>query len=242
MQIAVIGCGVMGSALARHFSKSHSVILCDRNSSKSEAVQKADVIVLAVKPKDLKTLVKEIGSLFQPHQIVISILAGTPVALLRDYFPKPILVRAMPNLPLICGEGVVGLAKTAELSLETKEQVSALCQGLGLLLWLSEDKLEGLSALAGSGPAFVFVLIEAMIDSGIFLGFTQAESQELVLKTIEGAVKLLRETGSCPTELKWKVASPGGTTISGLKALEEGGIRALLMNTFQATFLKAREL
>lgn len=258
MKVAVIGCGVMGSALARHFSKKHPVILSDRTCTKSaalakelggevylrqiDAIEKADLIILAVKPKDLKLVAKEIGGAFRSNQIVVSVLAGTPLKLLHQYFLQAKIIRAMPNLALTCGEGVIGFVDTPELSSGIKDEINTLFQGLGLLVWLSEEKLEGVSALAGSGPAFIFVLIEAMIDSGIALGFTQAESKELVLKTLEGAIKLLRETGSSPAELKWKVTSPGGTTIAGLKVLERGAIRGVLMETFQATYLKAEEL
>ncbi len=256
MKVAIIGCGVIGSALARHFTKNTSVILCDRTFAKStalakeigaqaadqpaQAIQEAEVVVLAIKPKDLKKFAEETSAFFKPHQIVVSVLGGTPFSMLRKYFPQPKIVRCLPNLPMLCGEGVIGFS--GEVPGDIKEKINQLFHGLGLLVWLTEEKLEGLSALAGSGPAFIYVIIEAMIDSGVFLGFPPHEAKELVLKTLEGSIKLLRETGASPAELKLKVASPGGTTISGLKALEEGGVRGALMRTYQATFQKAQEM
>ena len=147
MKIAVIGCGVMGSAFARFFAKTHSVILCDRTYAKSaalakelgaevysrhtDAIEKADLIILAVKPKDLKEVAKETGGVFHSHQILMSVLGGTSIALLKKYFPKPIIIRAMPNLALTCGEGVIGFVGTPELSLETKEQSMLFAKGWG---------------------------------------------------------------------------------------------------------------
>jgi pyrroline-5-carboxylate reductase len=250
MKVAIIGCGVIGSALAHHFAKKNSVILCDRTPAKSEALGKeigakavhkhtdaiaqADVVILAIKPKDLHKFAEEAVSAFKPNQILVSALGGTSIATLQRYFSDPKIIRCLPNIPMLCGEGVVGFVENGQL----KESIDQLFDGLGLLVWLSEEKLEGLSALAGSGPAFVYVLIEAMIDSGVYLGFTAHESKELVLKTLEGSIKLLRETGLTPAELKLKVASPGGTTIAGLKALEEGGVRGALMKTYEATLQK----
>ena len=258
MRIAIIGCGVMGSALARHFAKKHTVILCDHNHEKSralakelggesvsepaDAVAKAEMTILAIKPKDLNGFAISTAKAFTKDHLLVSILAGTPVSMLRQYFPHPLILRSMPNLALTCGEGIVGFVDTPEMTSEKKEKINELFHGLGLLPWLSEDKLEALSALAGSGPAFIFVLIEALIDGGIFLGFTEKESRDFVLKTIEGAVALLKSTGKHPAELKRKITSPGGTTIAGLKVLEESGVRGIMMNTLIATFLRAREL
>lgn len=254
MKVAIIGCGVIGSALAHHFAKKNSVLLCDRTPAKSQAlakeikgeavhkhtdaIQKADVVILAIKPKDLKKFAEEASSVFKPEQILISALGGTSLATLRKYFPVLKIVRCLPNIPMICGEGVIGFVENAEL----KEKINQMFHGLGLLVWLTEEKLEGLSALAGSGPAFIYVIIEAMIDSGVFLGFQAHEAKELVLKTLEGSIKLLRETGVSPAELKLRVASPGGTTIAGLKALEESGLRGALMKTYQATYQKAQNM
>ncbi len=254
MNLAIIGCGVIGSAFAHHFAKNSSLILCDRTLAKSQAlakevkgeatdkpadaIQKADVIILAIKPKDLKKFADESGRYFTSNQILVSALGSTRVATLRECFTKPQIIRCLPNIPMICGEGVIGFVENSEL----KEKITELFKGLGLLVWLGEEKLEALSALAGSGPAFVYVIIEAMIDSGVLLGFPAHEARELVLKTLEGSIKLLRETGLTPAELKLKVASPGGTTISGLKALEDGGLRATLMQTYQATLRKSQEM
>lgn len=258
MKVAVIGCGVMGSAFARHLSQKHSVLVCDRNEDKmgylareigaevastpAEAIEKAEMTILAIKPKDLATFARETSKSFGKGHILVSILAGTPLAVLKQSFPQPLIVRAMPNLPMTCGEGVIGFVESPDITVETKKQINDLFHGVGLLPWLSEERLESLSALAGSGPAFIFVIIEALMDGGIYLGFKQQESLNFVLKTIEGAVALLKSTNSHPAALKNQITSPGGTTIAGLKALEEGGVRAALMNTLIATFLKAKEL
>lgn len=258
MKIAIIGCGVIGSALARHFAHKHDVLLCDHTLEKSrqlaheiqakaydnpiKAIEQAEMVVLAFKPKDLASFAAENTQAFKPHHLLVSVLAGTSVALLQRYFPSPLIIRAMPNLPMICGEGIIGFVKTPELSSERRKRVENVFQGLGLLPWLSEEHLEALSAIAGSGPAFVFVIIEAMIESGMKLGFSAEQAREFVLKTIEGSVALLKATGKSPLELKTNVASPGGTTMAGLKVLEDHDIKDIIKKTYQATFLRAREL
>ena len=251
MQVTVIGCGVMGSALARHFSRCYSLILCDRNQNKTvalakelnaavcsdpvEAVQKSQITLLAIKPKDLRDFSKYVKGAFSKTHLLISILGATSLEVLRQAFPEPVLVRALPNLPVICGKGVVGFATEKEID---KKQIEDLFQGVGLLSWVSEPQLEALSALAGSGPAFIFVLIEAMMESGVFLGFKPEQALDLVLQTLEGSIALLKTTQKHPAALKLQVASPGGTTIAGLKVLEESSIRGALMNVFLATYLK----
>lgn len=257
MKIAIIGCGVIGSALARHFAHQHQVLLCDHSYEKSrslaqeigaeayeteiEAIELAEMVVLAFKPKDLAAFAAATAQAFKREHMLVSVLAGTSVSLLKQSFPSYI-VRAMPNLPLICGEGVIGFVETAEMTAQRKKNVEEIFQGLGLLCWLSEEHLEALSAIAGSGPAFVFVIVEAMIASGVLLGFSPQEARDFVLKTIEGSVALLKATGKSPLELKTQVASPGGTTMAGLKILEDRDIHKTLVDTYQATFLRAREL
>jgi pyrroline-5-carboxylate reductase len=257
VKIGIIGCGVIGSGLARHFAKTNQVILCDRNDEKSASlakeigaqacdhlklIEQSEMVILAFKPKDLTQFAHETAKTFTSQHILVSVLAGTSVTLLRQLFPLPVIIRAMPNLPLICGESIIGFVTTPEATAEGKKKIEKVFNGLGLLCWVSEDHLEGLSALTGSGPAFIFVLIEAMIDSGVFLGFTQQEARDFVLKTIEGSVALLKATGLSPADLKRKVAPPGGTTVTGLKVLEDRGIRGILLDTFRATFQRAREL
>jgi pyrroline-5-carboxylate reductase len=258
MKIAIIGCGVMGSALARHFALNNKLMLFDRSHDKTEllarevgaeaastptqAIESAEMVLLAFKPKDLAAFAKDEASSFKPGQIVVSILAGTSIALLKLYFPQQMIVRALPNLPLVCGEGVIGLTAAPEVSAKLQKSVVKIFNGLGLLKWLSEDHLEALSALAGSGPAFVLLIIQGMIDSGIALGLTPDEAYDLVLQTIEGSVALLKSEGRSPEELIRRVASPGGTTEAGLKVMRQSGITDILLKTYKATFLRAREL
>lgn len=258
MKVAVIGCGVMGRAFAAHFSKKHPVILFDHQKEKSDslakeieakssdsiqkAVQEADVVVLAVKPKDLSAVSQAASSAFSEKQIFVSILAGTSVEDLKKHFPKPHIVRAMPNLALICEKGVIGLVDTPSLEHEVKHKIDALLKGMGLVYWLPESKIDALTALAGSGPAFILVMIEAMMEGGVYMGFTSQEARELVLETMEGTVALLRAGKQHPAEIRAQIASPGGTTIAGLREMESSGVRAGIINTLLAAFKRSKEM
>lgn len=254
MKIGVIGCGAMGSAFARFLGKSHPLFLFDRNREKSEQLAKetggkscermdemakeSEVIVLAVKPKDLAIAAQSISTLVSQDKILISVLGGTSISALRKQFPSASIARTMPNLALTCGKGVIGLVEDPEMSKATRSIVDSLLKGMGLCVWLSEKKLDALSALAGSGIGFVFLLIEAMTEGGVYLGLNAQESRELVLQTFEGAVALLRQTGKHPAELKAQVSSPAGTTIEGLRVMEGKGVRGALMETLIACYQK----
>jgi pyrroline-5-carboxylate reductase len=258
MKVAVLGCGVMGMAFARHFAKKHPVILCDRDQAKTKAfakeigavfqekmdvaVREADVVLLAVKPKDLAEIAHATATAFAKEKILISILAGVPIAHLKKSFPSATIVRTMPNLALVSGQGVIGLAEDKHLTVPVKTTVDSLLEGVGLSAWMPEDKLEALTAISGSGIGFVLVMIEAMIDGGVHLGFTSQDAREFVLKTIEGTVALMRESGKHPAELKLNISSPGGTTIAGLKVMEEKGVRSGIIHTLIASYEKAIQM
>ncbi len=256
MKIVVVGCGVMGGALAKHFARTNEVQLYDHHKEKSEklaretgakvcenlteAAKESDLILLAVKPKDLTEAAKAMSA--AAKGIVLSVLAGTSLSTLKKHFSSASSVRLMPNLGLTCGEGVLGLTEDPALPEEVKHEVEALLKGLGLIVWLPESKIEALTPLAASGPAFVLVMIEAMIEAGIFMGFTAVEAQELVMKTIEGTVALLRSSKKHPAALKWDIASPAGTTIAGMKELEEQGVRAGIAAALMAAYRRNQVL
>lgn len=251
MKIVVIGCGIMGTAFARQFAKKEQVILCDQDKKwakelsaelnchfeerLTDAVQDADGILLAVKPKDLPSLAKTIAPALPEGKFVISILAGIPLSILKKFFPLASLLRIMPNLALTCGEGVIGLVDDDHLTESMKKQAEALFKGMGLLAWMPESKVEALTALTASGIGLIFLMIEAMVEGGIFMGFNAPESKELVIKAIEGAVALLKKTGQHPAELKLNISSPGGTTIAGLKEMEDRGVRSGIINALLAS-------
>ncbi len=254
MRIAVIGCGVMGSAFARHFALANELILCDYDRKRCEqlaselggvaeesiakAVQEAETILLAVKPKDIDAVVKAMQGGAGQGKILISILAGTPLAVLQSHFPAAFVVRCMPNLSLVCGEGVLGLVEDERLSQKVIQTVNTLFEGMGLIAWLPESKIEALTALTASGLGFLFVILDALIDGGVLLGIPAHEAREFVLKLFEGSVAMMRKTGKHPAELKLMVASPAGTTIEGIKAMEEKGIRAAILAGLEAAYKK----
>lgn len=258
MRIAVIGCGVMGTAFARHFAKKEELYLYDLDQeraktlakelkakacgSEKEAAASADLIFLAMKPADLSGVIKSLNGLLTKNQLVVSILAGTPLETLKKGFPHSPVLRMIPNLAITCEAGVLGLVEDPLISVALRKKIEKLFFGLGLIVWLPESKIDALTALTGSGPAFIFVLVEAMIDSGVLLGFSHQEAREFALKTIQGSVELLQKTGQTPSELKWQVASPKGTTIAGLKALEKTGFRSAILSAFTAAYERAKEM
>lgn len=254
MKITVIGCGVMGSALAERFAGQHALFVYDRNPGKvralcasgaracgsiKEAVKEGDLIFLCVKPKDLLSVANQVKGELWEGKVLLSILTGASLEALASHFPGASIVRAMPNLALIYGQGVTGLAAEDRVVAEDKERINRALEGTGLTFWMSEKKLEALTALSGSGIAFVIVMIEAMLDGGVYLGFSSEEALTLVLQTVEGAVALVRESSLHPAELKLRIASPAGTTIEGLRVMEETRVRSGIMQTLIACYEKA---
>ena len=259
MKISLIGSGNMGSLLAKHFAhiQGVSLVLCNRDRAKGEkiaqelgassegalekAIEGADWILLAVKPKDLKDIAVKHLPLKQ-NQGIISILAGTSLDMLRKAFPGAHVVRMMPNLALSVQKGILGFAEDGTLEEKQKEDIQRLFRGLGLLLWLPESKMEAFASLAASSPAFVFVMMEAMIEAGIFLGFQAGEARKIVLAVFEGCVALLQDPSAQPVDLKLKIASPAGMTIAGLRKLEAGGIRAAIADALEAAYHRGKGL
>ncbi len=148
----------------------------------------------------------------------------------------------MPNLPLIYGEGVIGLCSDEKMIKEDRDILAKLFESLGKIYWLPESKINGLTALTGSGPAFFFSMVESMIDAGIAMGFAAKDAQSLVYQMLKGSLTLLERSEKHPGELKWQIASPQGTTIAGLKRLEELAVRGGIMNTFLAAYDRANIL
>lgn len=257
-QIAIIGCGNMGKALAQRLSPTHKLFLYDHNKEKAkfleqqgygkackdilEALFSSEITILAVKPQNLAQLAESIKEKLRDPQMVVSLLAGTTIETLRHYFPAVKIVRMMPNLPLIYGEGVIGLSLSKKLTNEDEEQLKKIFGSLGKIYWLEEEKIDALTALTGSGPAFLFPIVEAMIDAGIAMGFSASEAQSLIYQMLRGSLALLEQTGKHPGELKWQIASPEGTTIAGLKRLEELALRGGIINTFLAAYDRAKKL
>lgn len=253
MKITIIGCGNMGRALALRLSKTSQLYFYDHTSGKAESFEKegfgkafknldepiklSDMVILAVKPQNLKEVAEKIR--IGKGQMLVSILTGASLAVLKGYFPEAAIIRMMPSMAVAYGAGVIGMC-TEEI--EVKDRVTKTFESLGKLYWLPESKINALTSLTGSGPAFFFSIIESMIDAGIAMGFTAEESKNLVYPMLQGSLTLLESSNLHPAELKWQITSPQGTTIAGLRKFEESAIRAGIMNTFLAAYERANEL
>jgi pyrroline-5-carboxylate reductase len=206
-------------------------------------VERSDVLVLAVKPQNMAALLAEIGPLVTPRHLVISIAAGVTLRQLADGLGADRrLIRVMPNTPCLVGASAAGYAAAATATAADCRLVDRLLGSVGKAFALPERLLDAVTGLSGSGPAYVFVMIEALSDGGVRMGLPRDVATQLAAQTVFGAAKMLLETGLHPGILKDQVASPGGTTIAGLHALEKAGFRSALMDAVEAAAKRSAEL
>jgi pyrroline-5-carboxylate reductase len=207
------------------------------------AVKAADVILLAVKPNVVVTVVQEIGELLSPSQLVISIAAGVRIETIESALRNPVpVVRVMPNTPCLVGQSAAALAAGTHATEKDVEVAVAIFECVGTAIRVEEKLLDAVTGLSGSGPAYVYVFMEALSDAGVRMGLPRDVATRLAAQTVKGAAEMVLQTGKHPAALKDMVTSPGGTTIAGLHELERGKFRATVMNAVEAATKRAREM
>lgn len=212
-------------------------------TSNADVVAKCEVLVLAVKPQTMPAVLGELKPLLTDRHLVVSIAAGVTLNNLEFHLrTKARLLRVMPNTPALIGASAAGIAAGASASAEDKELVRELFNAVGRAFVLPEEQLDAVTGLSGSGPAFVYILIEALADGGVRVGLPRDVALALAAQTVYGSAKMVLDTGTHPAALKDAVASPGGTTIAGLHALERAGFRAAAMDAVEAAARRAAEL
>jgi pyrroline-5-carboxylate reductase len=263
-RIAVLGAGRIGEALISGLLSSgwrsadditastrrpeRVVELSERygievTESNVEAAAGAALVVVAVKPQDIDVLLGEIGPAITPEQTVLSVAAATPTATIERHLAAGVpVVRAMPNTPSTVHEGVAGLCAGAHAADRHVTLAEEALTHLGAVVRVSERHMDAVTAVSGSGPAYFALLAEAMIEAGLLLGISREISTQLVIQTMLGTAKQLRDEGLHPVELREMVTSPGGTTIAAIRELESAGVRAAFLNAIQAAMTRAREL
>lgn len=212
-------------------------------SQNLDAVLWADIIILCVKPQVMHAVLTEVQSGLSQAQLVISVAAGFPIKSIQTHIGETIpLVRAMPNTPAVIQEGVTALAGCSGLSLEHLNVAQSIFESVGKVVVIDESLMDAVTGLSGSGPAYIYLAIEALIDGGVRVGLPRNVAHVLAVQTVVGAAKMVRDTGEHPAVLKDRVTSPGGTTMAGLQQLEEGGLRAVLIQAVEAATDRSREL
>jgi pyrroline-5-carboxylate reductase len=211
--------------------------------SNADAVADAALIVIAVKPQDFDVLLEEIAPVVSPDQTVLSVAAAIPTTAIEERLSKGVpVVRAMPNAPAIVHEGIAGMCAGANADEPHLALAEEALLHLGAVVRVPEPYMDAVTAVSGSGPAYFALLAEAMIEAGILLGLGRDVSTQLVVQTMLGSAKLLRDEQMHPVELRERVTSPGGTTIRAVRELEQAGVRAAFLNAIQAAMERSREL
>jgi pyrroline-5-carboxylate reductase len=211
--------------------------------SSQPVVERSDVVVLAVKPQSMCQVFAELRPSINPVHLVVSVAAGITIgSIVRGLGPSIRVIRVMPNTPALVGEGASAYALGPGVSTEDGAVVRAFLGSVGQTVCVAEPLLDAVTGLSGSGPAFVYLVIEALADGGVKAGLPRDVATLLAAQTVLGAAKMVRETGQHPGVLKDQVASPGGTTIAGLLALERAGVRGALMDAVEAAARRSAEL
>ena len=258
LNVAFIGAGAMASAmigglLARHDVEPDGIIASDRHRERLDAVggqfgvrttldnlaaaRQAHVVVLSVKPQVLPAVLAELRGTVEPGALVVSIVAGATIASISTGLGHRGIVRTMPNTPAQVGEGMTVWTATPEVSERQREQAKAIVAALGRQLFVEEEKfLDMATAISGSGPAYVFLMMEALIDAAVHLGFSRDAARELVVQTIRGSAIYAENQPVHPAELRNRVTSPGGTSADALYQLEKGGFRTVMSDAVLAAY------
>ena len=262
--VAFIGSGIMGEAMirgliTRNIVAPEQIIAADPmaerlddlrgrygirvTGSNSEAAEAGQVIVLSVKPQNLAEVMPGIRGHLRRQDLLLSILAGTPIRKLADGVAHAAVVRAMPNTPAQIGEGMTVWTATPEVTTDQRAQAQAILGALGVELFVGDEGyLDMATALSGTGPAYIFMFMEALVDAGVHLGFSRRVSEQLVFQTMRGSLEYAAQSGKHVAELRNQVTSPGGTTAAALYHLEKGGLRTVLSRAIWAAYQRSVEL
>jgi pyrroline-5-carboxylate reductase len=222
-------------------AQQHGIHACADNA---EAASRADVLVLAVKPQVMKAVLTELAPSIKPGQLLISIAAGISMASMEQWLGgSPAIVRCMPNTPALVRQGASGLVANAQVSTAQREQAEAILKAVGIALWLDDEaQIDAVTAVSGSGPAYFFLLMEAMIAAGEKLGLAQDVAQALTLQTALGAAQMATASDVAPAELRRRVTSPGGTTERAIAHFEQQNLRGIVESALQAASARSQEL
>ncbi|MGH3372670.1 MAG: pyrroline-5-carboxylate reductase [Nocardioidaceae bacterium] len=261
-QVAIIGAGVMGetllSGLIRAGRNVGDLMVGEKRPERAteleerygvrvvdnvEAAHTADTLALVVKPQDMDDVLKEIGPVVRPGQLVVSLAAGITTAFLESRLPDGVaVVRVMPNTPALVDEGMAAISRGSHCDEKHLLEAESLMASTGRVLRVPERQQDAVTAISGSGPAYIFFVVESMIEAGVHLGLPRATAAELVVQTVVGSAKLLRETGEHPTVLREQVTSPGGTTAAAIRELEDHKVRAAFLTALEAARDRSRAL
>ena len=261
-QIAVFGAGVMGEALLSGLIRSgignDRLVITERRPERAaelrdrygvevvdnaDAAGRADTLVLVVKPQDMASLLDEIAAVLRPGTLVVSLAAGITTSFIEQRLPDGTpVVRVMPNTPALVDEGMAAISPGSHCGDEHLAEAEKLLSAVGKVVRVAEKHQDAVTAISGSGPAYIFYVVEAMIEAGVLLGLPRSTSNDLVVQTLVGAAKMLKETGEHPTVLRENVTSPAGTTVAALRALDDHKVRAAFLSAMEAARDRSREL
>ncbi len=261
-QVAILGAGVMGetllSGLLRAGWTADDVVITERRAERGkelaarygvrvlenlDAAAGADTIVLVVKPQDISSLLAEISPVLRPGALLVCIAAGITTEFVEQRVPDGVaVVRVMPNTPALVDQGMAAMSPGKHCDATHLDRARALLEATGKVMEVAEYHQDAITAISGSGPAYIFYVVEAMIEAGVLLGLPRATSTELVVQTLYGAATMLKETGEHPTVLREQVSSPAGTTMAALRQLDDHKVRAAFLTAMEAARDRSRQL
>ena len=262
MTVAILGAGVMGetllSGLLRAGRRAEELMVGEKRRDRAdeleqrygvavvgniEAAQKADTVALVVKPQDMSDLLAEIAPAVRPGQLVVSLAAGITTAFIESRLLQGVaVVRVMSNTAALVDEGMAAISRGSHCDESHLAEAESLMASTGRVIRVPEKQQDAVTAVSGSGPGYLFFVVESMIEAGVHLGLPRSTASELVVQTVVGSAKLLRETGEHPTVLRERVTSPGGTTAAAVRELEDHAVRAAFLGALEAARDRSREL